>query len=162
MPDVSAPPYDPSKLSAATLTSQQKEKIIAWLIVAKFSGISGIPNGDNLKKLSNTNLLIQYQLAYSIYGFLDTGIQSPVTAVKDAIPGWGTIEKMLEFLLDPVRMGEIIVGVIFVGVGINAMLKQSGAPTPSVGSMVNPINKAATLKRSVKALKGNPMTQGAK
>lgn len=69
--------------------------------------------------------------------------------VSDIASPFAGIEKMLEFLLDPVRMGEIIGGLILLGVGVNAMLKASGAPS------VKPTKLIPSMPKS----SGNPMVQ---
>lgn len=56
-------------------------------------------------------------------GGLLTPFQGAAGAAANVLSEADALKKLLNWISDPIRMGELIVGVIVVGLGINAMLK---------------------------------------
>jgi hypothetical protein len=89
----------------------------------------------------DTRLIQGYDAAAQGGGF--TG--QPVTKTQWSLPDWAKpFANLFEFLANPVRVGELIVGVIMVGVAFNAVLRQGtgvGVSVPSTGKLIKSVGK---------------------
>jgi hypothetical protein len=107
------------------------------------SRVTKVLNGDH----SKTNLAAIAEVYVRIV--------KPLNSVG-SLPGSGTVENLagdaagiLKFLSDPVRLGELIVGVVLLGVAFNAVLRSSmGSSAPQIkSSSAIPASKIAKAFR---------------
>lgn len=118
-------PYAPKDLSVP-LTPKQRTDIIAWLV--EFKG------GDRAKLSAYGDAaIIEIYTGIWILDHGLEGIRPPNKKDFEQIPGVGAAISVGDFLgrlTDPnfwVRAGEITVGVILLGVGVSAVLKNKPA-----------------------------------
>lgn len=126
---MSSPPYDPAKLHPP-LTPTQRGNMIVWMELQDALGAqTGTPLPKNIRSVDDNTLIGYYQIYAALYNFS----HSPITGPPNPLNGLKGIWKDVPWE----RLGEILVGVIFVAVGAKAVL----------GSTVN--NGAKTKTRIV-------------
>ena len=144
MPNAPAPPYNPAP--KPPLNSTQRARILAYLHLV-------FPVGNiDFGAMNDTQLLQQYGIALGAAGATGTGgvygdpslldrISQPGVDIAQGAAGVaGSITSVVDFLrelasflFDPVRMGELVGGLILLGVGVSALAK---------GSLASGANKA--------------------
>lgn len=114
---------------------------------------------DDMWLFSHT-VAFQPKTATEPHGSPDPGTADPNLHLPnplDAVMSVGEfLAKLAEFLLNPVRMGELVVGVLLVGIGVNAILKNPAGKTGKVVARVSPVGKAT---RAVKRIEPAPAMQ---
>jgi hypothetical protein len=107
------------------ITAAQRVKIINYLLV------TDVYSQTALKATSDHDLVSEYNMIASggkglgtgsireRLGEIGTGAGGAITDVTSTLD---FLKKLAEFVLNPVRMGELVVGVLLIGVGVNSIL----------------------------------------
>lgn len=118
-------PYDP-KILKPPLTAIQRQRIVAWLL-GQYLKVGGLPTPEKIRTMTDAQLITLYTNTYTVEGVGAEIGHEGIDAGKDIASGVMTtaqfLEKLGEFIFNPVRMGEMIVGVILIGVGLNAVTR---------------------------------------
>jgi hypothetical protein len=109
-------PYGDGSTLHPPLTAEQKTTIAAFCAA---NGYDPSLFGTVIKTDAN------YIAAYKAVAVGGKG----QTKTEWSPPGLGTLKDLLGFLGNPVRLGELVVGVILLGVAFNAALKSGPAKT---------------------------------
>lgn len=129
-------PFDPSTLQPP-LSVTQRTRIIEWITIESFSDqISGAPSPASMQAMNDADLIKTYQEIIALGKFSNT----PITGPPNPLGGWDGIKNLLLFLLNPIRMGEIIVGTILIGVAVSAMFRGS-PPARAATSIYGKVNR---------------------
>jgi hypothetical protein len=124
----------------APLTMAEKDRMIAWLVAVgdpfPASQLHGESDAYIIDNYSETLRLQQSGGAdtgdpLGNLGGAISGIAQPITSTLDFL------NRLADFLLNPVRLGELVVGVLLIGVGTKAVLSGSlSGATKSTGSQI--------------------------
>lgn len=138
-PTPARPPFYPDAPKNRPLTKAQRDQMLTY--------IAAILHGDKSTwaKYSDTVLVNYYKTALIEAGLKPRPILGQIVPVGPALEVMSTAEflsKLAAFILNPVRMGELIVGVILIGVGVNAIAK--GRPAQAVAGPTRTVVKIAS------------------
>lgn len=136
IPAPTAPPYNLNKLQPP-LTALQRRRLLAWAQRNGYTLPSGISDSNLIARcldLWHGNIAGNPTLGNKLANVGEGAYGAAQKAVSTA----EFLAKLAEFLLNPVRMGEFLVGGVLVVVGINAVLKNP------VGGAVRGATKVAS------------------